>query len=485
MKIDAGPARLQNGSFKIVHIIDMEAYEVLITNLEEVLKLKGNHSHPLYPILSYEILRIRSHLARLKINKVNKRSLDFIGSAWKWIAGNPDHHDHEILTNKVNNVLKNNNKQAIINRMTVEKINEITNMTNRVLRTFNENNNDKSILEIKYKLEVIKEEIVNVAYAIHWAKANIVNSYILSNTEINITEQLLKSENIPFINIDEALEFADVKIASDGKNIIYIVSLPTTSFEICNILIIKAVKIGTKINKIPFNSVLKCKENIYGINKECKSYNGHSICNIDNIIDISNTTCVPNLLRSQLSTCVTINNQHIPSFEEISPGVLFLNQYNASVTINNDTLRLKGTYIIKHVNTTIQVNGKTFRVSEITKHQPLPAILQPKSTLGNVEEELSLEMIKELQVNGTEEISLLRIKNNINLATNISLVMLLAILIVTYFFYRLIQQLKIRKGNKTKEEPVPTPRNAASITIGVEDIPHLIKPMTSNEGVRT
>ena len=52
-----------------------------------------------------------------------------------------------------------------------------------------------AILKLKFKLEVIKEEIVNIAYAIH--------SYILSNEEMNIAKNIVNKENLPFINQDE------------------------------------------------------------------------------------------------------------------------------------------------------------------------------------------------------------------------------------------------------------------------------------------
>lgn len=108
-------------------------------------------------------------------------------------------------------------------------------------------------------MQVVKEEIINIEYAIHWAKAHIVNSYILSNSEINVTEAILQNEDFPYINIDEALEFAEVRIATNGNNIVYIVNLPTTKKSNCRNL--KSGKNKRKINKIPFESILKCNEN--------------------------------------------------------------------------------------------------------------------------------------------------------------------------------------------------------------------------------
>lgn len=480
IKINTGPAKVQNGTFKIIHIIELEGYEKLIASLEDTLYPESNHS--LYPFLSHEVQVIKNHLQRLKIKTKNKRSLNFIGTAWKWIAGSPDHHDHEIIKNKMNNVLINNNRQTVINKLTVGRINEITNITNKILRTLKENSQDKDriIWEIKYKLDIIKEEVVNVAYALHWAKANIVNSYILTSSEISIAEQILK--NIPFVNIDEAFEFTNVKIASDGKNIIYIISLPTTGPNSCNTFLLKTVRTGIKINKIPYDSILECKDKLYGIINKCQSFNSHTICSLSDIIDISNSTCIPKLLKSQISTCPLVNNQHIPSMEEISPDVLFLNQFNGPVRVDNETIWLNGTYIIKHVNTRIEVNNKLFETNEVTKHQPLPAILQPKSKAAAVEEELSLEMMKELSLNGTAQISLLNTKNTINLATNISLTVVVLLSIMFYLVPKLL-----RKKNKIDMKKHSETKSAASVvTLGLDDVSHFLKPMTSsNADVRS
>lgn len=459
-------------------MIDIEIYETTLNNLEATLKTSTTSNHILSPVLSFEISRIRTYLDRLKINDRNKRSLDFIGSAWKWIAGNPDHHDYEIITNKMNNVLSNNNNQIIINKMSLDKINELTNVTNKIIKSFKENelNNSELILKIKYKLDVIKEEIVNVVYAIHWAKVNIINSFILSNNEINITETIMKVENIPYVNIDEALEFAEIKIASNNNNLIYILSIPTTAKELCNLSLIKPVKRNKIINKIKYDSILECNAEVYGITNKCKTYNSISICNENNIVNLSNSSCIPMLIKSQKASCPIINNEHVPDVDEIAPGILLLNQFSGPVLINNDTVMLKGTFIIKHFNTTIKVEGRTIMSKEVTSHQPLPAILQPSYKPDKIEEVLSLEMIKDLYVNRTKEIKLLEIKHKINLTVNI--ILIVAVLIIATFAYKMI-------GNKSmiKDECSNTSRPSPT-TIGLEDIPHLVTSTTSHEDVR-
>lgn len=139
---------------------------------------------------------------------------------------------------------------------------------------------------------------------------------------------------------------------------------------------------------------------------------------------------------------------------------------------------LKGTFIIKHFNTTIEINGKVIATKEITQYQPLPAILQPSYKQNKIEEVLSLERVKELYLNRTKEISLLETKRDINLSMNIILIVAVSIIIF----------LACRKRNKnnqcTRGQPTINISQPATTTIGLDDIPHLLTSITSNEDAR-
>lgn len=478
--INLGNSKLQNGTFKLIHMIDLGLYSNITEHLEEIVKTKIATNHPFYPILTTELSQIKNYINQLNIKKnlKNKRSIDIIGTAWKWIAGSPDHHDYNILVDKVNTVLGNNNDQVLINKLTRQRINEITNITNEILKLFKSYKNvyNEIAFKLKFKLELIKEELLNVAYAIHWAKANIINSFILSNNEIMVTEQIMKKNDIPYINIDEALEFAEIKIATDSKSLIYIVSLPTVYSNNCERILLKAVKKGNKIIKLNFNSILSCNNKIYGIKNSCKNYNKLSICSTKNLLEITNSICIPNLLQSQTANCTEINNQHFPSVEEITPGLLFLNQYNGPITIDNKTLNLKGTYILRYRNSTIQADGTTFSLKEFTSSNALPAILQLASTPSKNEEILSLEMLKQLHLNDSTHIKLLDRQNKINLSINIGLtsVIVLTVIAIAIYHTLLRKPSKINitikentKGKDIKKDLQPEHKTPITLTLDV------------------
>lgn len=184
ISIDTGPAAKQDGTFKIIHLFNLTKYDDVYNSLGKSIESLPT-SHPLYPYLLYELRQVKRDLQRLKPSKKTKRAINAIGSAWKWLAGTPDHHDHEVLQGKINEQLENNNKQVVINRLINEKINQIGNVTNTILKSIH--NSEQLINEnaniLKYKIQLIKEEITNVLYAITWAKSNTLNSFILSAIE--------------------------------------------------------------------------------------------------------------------------------------------------------------------------------------------------------------------------------------------------------------------------------------------------------------
>lgn len=414
MAIDTGIARLQTGSIKLIHVVELDNYQRFIDDIRETLRARIDTSHPLHPFLTHEISQLQDKLNALKPR--NKRSLNFIGSAWKWIAGNPDHDDFEIIQNKMNNVLRNNNKQTIINKLSLDRMNELTVKMNQIIKVVQNDERTQGNLEItklKYKIEIIKDEIMNLQYAIHWAKVGVINSFILSHEEMKVVRKIFENENIPYLNLEEILEFGEIRIASNGSSLIYIVNIPTTCNESCNKILIEPVKIGKFASKIQFNEIVVCDKQILGIKNKCKNLNKLTICKYNEVEDISESECLPNLIRSKPSNCTLINNFHMATVQEILPGALLLNQFNGTILINREPFDLNGTFLIRFHNETVSANGKVFSSSEITFANPLPAVVQPTAGNPRVEEILNLELIKEMHVNNTEAIELLNIESKI------------------------------------------------------------------------
>lgn len=462
VSLHTGQTKIQDGHFKLIHSINLKQYEQFLSDISPVLNLETTQSQILFPLISHEIQQIRNLLHNLQ-PRIAKRSLDFIGKGWKWIAGNPDHDDFVTIKEKITDVLKNNNKQVIINELYNERINNITRIQNEIQNLLKNNNkiNYEIISNLKYKIKIVKEELENINYAIHWAKLGTINSFILSKNEIELATKVFNEQKLPYTTIEEALDFADIKVLSNSTSILYIINIPLTTNEIYENLLIKPIKKKNIVTETLYEVILRNNEKLYGTTNKCKTFNNLSICNSKNIVNITNDTCIPNLLKSLPATCNKINNHHIPTIDEISTGIMLLNQFIGTLEFDNTTHNLNGTFLVKFHNMTITLNGIQYISKEASMIKPLPAILQTSPKENEYRELLSLEMMKDLHINNTNKIHLLQTENDNQQVTTYSLISVLGLLITIAIICKILP----RRNNTEIIIEQPTTKTNGPVTI--------------------
>jgi len=457
ISIHLGEARIQKGTFKLIHVLELDNYDRAINDLYFEIKQDALKNSSVLPFLLHDINHLKSELRRMKPRV--KRSIDILGTAWKWIAGTPDHEDHKIVVDQVNGLLVNNEKQRIINKDTIDKINTLTATTNEILRSLHSIEEIKRTIEatISSKMNILKEEITNIDYAMQWAKVDVINSFILSEKEIFQAKQFLDSENFPYNSLEEALGFANIKIATNESTILYIISLPAIDEKICDEILLKPVKDNETILKIESEKIIKCKNEIYQIKENCNQFNNLIICSEENLNNISNSDCIPLLLNSKKHNCPVINNQHVPSVQEITEGMVLLNQFNGPLTMfGNTSYQLEGTFLIKFHNITITVGRRNFVSKEMSFYNPLPAVLQLAANKTQIEEVLSLEMIKQLQTSNIDKLSFTSTTGKVVFTSNLVLLVILAVGLLLIFIKRRTQRnSEVNLTTVVREEPAP------------------------------
>ncbi|GBP14315.1 hypothetical protein EVAR_70365_1 [Eumeta japonica] len=60
-------------------------------------------------------------------------------------------------------------------------------------------------LDVERKLEILKDELTNLDYLMTWAKSGIINSFVLSEYELNVTKKHFDDHDMPYVNLVEAL----------------------------------------------------------------------------------------------------------------------------------------------------------------------------------------------------------------------------------------------------------------------------------------
>lgn len=431
MTFQTGRALIQNGTFNLIHIIDIETYERELRLINEHINYEIEKSNPLMPFLQHEILELGKLMDRIRPFGRTKRSINEIGTVWKWIAGSPDRTDLEILTDKINDNLRQTENQIVINRLFERKLNELTNLTNEITNYLQKDNRENTAaLGFKFELQILKEEVSNIEQALLWSKAGIINSFLFSHKEMEMLDELILEQNFPFNNLEQCLKFANVKVASNNSILLYVINLPIVDKVDCETMIVKPIKINSEILKLDYETIMTCKNRIFGIRKQCENYDEINLCKENNIQDITNSSCIPNLLKSIPSTCRKSNNLDIPSLELIQDGLLLFNKYNGSILINGNHININGTFVVQYNNATITVGNLTFSHYGKQSSKPLPAILSSLQSNHYFEESLSLQLVKELHLNNSKTIQLIKKENNVNLWESTVAIIICVIIII-------------------------------------------------------
>lgn len=315
-------------------------------------------------------------------------------------------------------------------------MNNLTKITNELSNFIKTNTNiiEETAIILQNKIRLVKEEIINIKYAIHWAKHGMINSILLNKNEIKLAIDTLSKESVPFTSVEEALDFSEAKMLSNETTLLYVIKIPLTSNKTYNKLILRPVKQRDSIINLPFNEILKSNNNeIFGIQNRCKEYNFITICKQNQLTNISNDTCIPRLLKSLNSSCTTSNNQHILSIDEIESGMLLLNRFNGTILIDDIKHTLVGTFLLKFHNSSIRINNAYYRNFEASALKIMPAIIQPSPEEVRRINLLSLEALNELHLNNTKEIRLLQTEDTIHQSISYGtvVILVLAILIIT------------------------------------------------------
>lgn len=457
---EIGLSKLVIGDFKILHVIKLGQYENLLASLEETVRRDISKKDNDFNYLMYEINQQRKALNELRPRR-STRSINVIGTALKWIAGTPDHDDFQILSDYTENLIRNNNNQMVINRAIEERLQVITNRTNMILNSIKTTTELKTELvrNIELKLRIVREELRNVNYAIQWAKGGIINSFVLSDSELAEIREFFSNQNLPYLNIIEALEFGEVKIGSGEAELIFILSLPKTEDFICKKLFVRPVRKGEGTIKIKGENFILCGESVLEVKNSCKVFNDMSLCKRENVRNITDTRCLPNLLSGLPSFCPTTNHHHIPLVEQIASGLILLNGYSGLITMENEQLTLNGTFLVKFHNTSITIGDTVYFNKHITMARPLPAIVQSPNVITSYEEILSLESLKDLHFHNLDEIRAFARKGQITIFSSLGFVGILILVFLGVTIKRLIS----KKGVLQIEKVVIHPSDSNNI----------------------
>lgn len=322
-----------NGYFKIIHVINLARYEEIASRLEaEVTRL--NETNDITDVLAYHLEKVQIQLNELKgpKHKRNKRAINWIGSAWKWIAGSPDASDWDEVLRSQDSLVLNNNQQYRVNNEIFKKTHELLQVVNGMVTVTNGILGHDHVMklseEILHKVMILKDDVNEFVQACQMAKAGVINSNLLNKEEIN--ELISEIEVLPYANVIEAVEYGEPSIYTNGTLLLYVLSMPKVDQTRFNNLITRAITKNGRRLDLRYSQVLINKMQTYGVKDKCIHLTSAMVCKQDALDLLREEDCLPRLLKGGETSCryVSCNDSTI---EVIKEDTILLDNVNDTV----------------------------------------------------------------------------------------------------------------------------------------------------------
>lgn len=364
LMIKTGKCKIQTGTIKIIHPINLTDLELTINTLTNI-AYKITKNSPLKDIVKHKIKNIYSNFYQIRpqTNHRTKR-WDAIGSTWKWIAGNPDAQDLRIINTTMNQLIDENNKQYTVNEQLGQRIQILTNAINKIAEEYHTNQialNELDTITMILNVDVINKILLDIQDAILLSKTATTNSKILSLKEVNIIKEILLKQGIAVDLPDEALTYITPKIVTSKNTLLYILHVPQLEEQESDVIRIFALNIN---NSVVINHpiyLIKHEKELFTTIKP----NDYIQQNI--FIEKFQDDCILPLINGKQGNCITKTETHTRAKLIQENQLLITNAKNDELKSNcgPDDRTLKGNIIISFSNCTITFKGQQFTSGEI------------------------------------------------------------------------------------------------------------------------
>lgn len=378
-------------------------------------------------VIDFHVNVISSQLDTLmgKYNK-QKRSINWIGSAWKWLAGNPDAADWDSVLKSEQNIIENNNQQYVINdrlfKASQEAISKVNAMVARFHNEVNATSVEKFISQVLRQIMVIKDEVNEIMRACQMAKGGILNSNVLDREEVHrIIDEIA---TLPYSNELEAIEYAAPKVYTNGSTILYVLSLPKVRKAEYNYLIAKPSVQEGKVIDLQYGTLLVNEKETYGIIEPCMWINNNTVCEGKNLKKLPEDDCVPTLIKGGEAKC-SYRSCEEEVVELVMEDTIFVTNFKGNLQSGNATKFLSGTYAVRLNNEEVRINNITYTSRSETSIQIQPQIA---ATILEGKRHLDMGYLHNISLQNIKELESLSQKYRYSVATDGTIFLLIIIL---------------------------------------------------------
>lgn len=490
--VPLGEAKVKTGYIRIVHPIDLIQIGNTINNVNNDIQ-NNPFTNPLYELIQIKNYKLYETFLKIKPFNNRPKRWDTIGTVWKWIAGSPDAEDLRLINSSMNSLILQNNKQIFINQAIDKRIQEITDITNQVLKIENERTKNHSIeinqLIVLSNLDSLQNQVETLEEAILMAKHGIPSSKLLSMRDFNKIATFLQTHDVQITSFEELLSQSKAQVILNNTHIVYMLKVPQVSLVSYEYDYIDSIIKSEKRISLNKNYILRNATHVYEIDQPCEEQNNYFLCE-NTQIEHANE-CIHRLTTGQHSNCTFEKVYSKGLVKRINDGTILINDAVVEVTSNctNSSQPLSGSFLIQFTQCNLHINGELYSNYEIT----IPGRPYYPTTGLRVDEihiidEPPMEYLQKLTLDHREELETLKLQNhslswklNVFGSVGLSTVIIVSSSIAVFcYFFRRKQQSDIKVTfNKDAEtiiihdlEPSPssTLSESKSLTSNPEEL---------------
>ncbi|KPU81751.1 uncharacterized protein Dana_GF27280, partial [Drosophila ananassae] len=317
------------------HSSNLTEFSIMI---DETAKLSAlfPQSH-MRKLLDVDTDHIRNILSVLKVHHRIARSLDFLGTALKVVAGTPDAADLEMLNMSESRLIESNNRQVVINTETQKQINKLTDAVNEIIKAKKNNLVDTPHLYevLLARNRMLITEIQNLMLTVTLAKSNIINPAIFNHEDLKSVLVDHPTE-VPVISLIEA---SNIKVLQSDNIIHVLIAYPKIKFN-CKKVTVFPVSHQHTVLQLRDNVVAECNQGVLAIT-DCVSTMYGAFCKL-----ATQDTCARGLHAGVTAHCET-QASHLSPITLVDDGIMIVNECPAVVsTDDGPNIETNGTHLI-------------------------------------------------------------------------------------------------------------------------------------------
>lgn len=156
------------------------------------------------------------------------RSIEWLGSAWKWVAKSPDAADWNAIMKAQNDVIANTEQQIRVNTRLFDSTHESVQQINKVVERVDTIDGDlHATASTLHRAIILANQVGEIIRACQLSKTGTVNSNLLEEVETILSEV----NYLSYQNTIETIEFSRPSVMTNGTMLLYILAFPKVTAE--------------------------------------------------------------------------------------------------------------------------------------------------------------------------------------------------------------------------------------------------------------